>query len=53
MPQDSNARLNAHKANDYWESGVVEPDVVLADMIKILHRELLPDHLLKYYRRLP
>lgn len=50
---DSNARLNAHKANDYWESGVVEPDVVLADMIKILHRELLPDHLLKYYRRLP
>jgi iron complex transport system substrate-binding protein len=48
-----NARLNEHQANDYWESGIVEPDIVLADVIKILHPDRLPDHPLKYYRWLP
>jgi iron complex transport system substrate-binding protein len=48
-----NARLNEHKANDYWEWGIVEPDIVLADVIKILHPDRLPEHQLKYYRWLP
>lgn len=48
-----NARLNEQKANDYWEAGIVEPDVVLADVIKILHPDRLPEHPLKYYRWLP
>jgi ABC-type Fe3+-hydroxamate transport system substrate-binding protein len=48
-----NARVNEHKANDYWESGIIEPDIVLADVIKILHPDRLPDHHLKYYRWLP
>lgn len=48
-----NARLNEHKANDYWEAGIVEPDMILADIIKILHPDRLPDHHLKYYRWLP
>ena len=47
---NTNARLNEHKANDYWESGIVEPDVLLADLIKILHPDRLPAHRLKYYR---
>ncbi len=38
--------------NDYWESGIINPHVILADMIKILHPELLPDHQLHYYRQL-
>ncbi len=50
---NTNARLNEHQANDYWESGIVEPDIVLADVIKILHPDRLPDHHLKYYRWLP
>ncbi|MCB1777838.1 MAG: ABC transporter substrate-binding protein [Candidatus Competibacteraceae bacterium] len=50
---NQNARLNENKANDYWEAGIVEPDVVLADVIKILHPDRLPDHRLKYYRWLP
>jgi len=50
---NNNARLNEHEANDYWESGIVEPDVQLADVIKILHPEILPEHQLKYYRWLP
>ena len=49
---NANARLNAHGGNDYWETGLIEPDVVLADMIKILHPDLLPDHQLQYHRKL-
>ena len=49
---NANARLNAHGGNDYWETGLIEPDVLLADVIKILHPDLLPDHRLKYYRKL-
>ena len=49
---NANARLNANGGNDYWETGLIEPDVLLADIIKILHPDLLPDHQLKYYRKL-
>lgn len=44
-----NKRINQQGSNDYWESGVVNPQVILADLIKILHPELLPDHQLVYY----
>jgi iron complex transport system substrate-binding protein len=37
---------------DFWESGAVTPDKVLADLIFIFHPELLPKHELYYYRRL-
>lgn len=49
---NNNARLNEAGGNDYWEGGLANPDVVLADLIKILHPELLPDHELVYYRHL-
>ncbi|MCB0083611.1 MAG: ABC transporter substrate-binding protein [Caldilineaceae bacterium] len=49
---NNNARLNENGGNDYWESGLANPDVILADLIKILHPELLPDHELVYYRQL-
>ena len=38
--------------NAFWEIGMSEPDVVLADLVRIFHPELLVDHELKYYRRL-
>lgn len=37
-------RCNANGGNDYWEYGYVRPDIVLADYIKIIHPELLPDY---------
>jgi iron complex transport system substrate-binding protein len=46
------ARMNATGGNDFWEGGVANPDVVLADIVKILHPELLPKHQLVYYRSL-
>ena len=39
------------KGNDYWESGVVQPDIVLRDLIRIFHPELLADELV-YYRKI-
>jgi iron complex transport system substrate-binding protein len=45
-------RVGAGGGNDYWESGVVHPDVVLADLIAILHPELMPNHTFEYYAKL-
>ncbi len=49
---NNNARLNRYGGNDYWESGIVNPHLILSDMIHILHPELLPDHKPFYYRKL-
>jgi iron complex transport system substrate-binding protein len=45
-------RIARGEANDYWESGIVNPHLVLADIIHILHPEILPDHQLVYYKRI-
>ena len=45
-------RLNASNGNDFWESGVVCPDLVLADLIRIFHPELNLGGELYYYRKL-
>lgn len=37
---------------DFWESATINPDLVLADLIYILHPEILPKHQLYYYRKL-
>ncbi|UOG73311.1 ABC transporter substrate-binding protein [Hymenobacter tibetensis] len=49
---NNNRRTNAQGANDYWESGAVRPDLVLADLLRILHPELLPAGALCYYQQL-
>jgi iron complex transport system substrate-binding protein len=49
---NNNKRVNDLGSNDYWESGAVSPQLILADLIKILHPELLPDHQLFYYKQL-
>ncbi len=48
---NNDARTSAAGGNDYYETATAEPDVVLADLIKILHPDLLPDHTLVYYRK--
>ncbi|MFA8433380.1 MAG: ABC transporter substrate-binding protein [Marinifilaceae bacterium] len=45
-------RMNERGANDWFETGVMQPDVVFKDVIKILHPELLPDYELYYYQQL-
>ncbi|NJN48955.1 MAG: ABC transporter substrate-binding protein [Alkalinema sp. RL_2_19] len=48
----NDARVNDSGGNDFWQSGIVNPHLVLSDLVKILHPELLPDHRLFYYRSL-
>jgi iron complex transport system substrate-binding protein len=49
---NNNNMVNSFGANAYFEKGVVEPDIILSDIIRILHPEILPDHKLKYYRQM-
>lgn len=49
---NNNARLNPTGGNDYWEGGLINPHWVLADLIKIFHPDLLPNHDLVYYQPL-
>jgi iron complex transport system substrate-binding protein len=47
-----NNRVNEQGSNDFFESGTMNPHIVLSDLIKILHPELLPAHQLVYYKQL-
>lgn len=48
---NTTGRVAANGANDYWERGVVEPDVVLRDMVMIFHPEFADSDLV-YYEKL-
>lgn len=49
---NNNKRINDIGANDYWESGAVNPALILADLVKIFHPEIMPGHQLYYYQQL-
>lgn len=46
-------RVNGAGANDYWSSGVSRPDLILADLVKIFHPQLLPDYEFQWYLQVP
>lgn len=47
-----NKRLLPTTANDFWESAVARPDLLLSDVIAILHPGLLPEYELVYAEKL-
>jgi iron complex transport system substrate-binding protein len=47
-----NNRLLPSSANDFWESAVARPDLLLSDVIAILHPELLPEYKFTYAKKL-
>jgi iron complex transport system substrate-binding protein len=49
---NNNGRMNDLGSSDYWQSGLMHPDVILADLATILHPGLLGDRPLVYYRPL-
>ena len=49
---NNNRRITAGGGFDFWESGPVKPDEVLADLIAIFHPGLLKGHKLYYYQKL-
>lgn len=50
---NNNNRVSPEGGNDFWESGTVYPDKILADLIHIFHPELRDDTLgLVYYKEI-
>lgn len=48
----NNNRINSTGGNDYWESGVIHPELVLQDFINIFHPSLNNDTIPRYYKQL-
>src|SRR4030043_561700 len=49
---NNNRRISQAGGNDYWESGILNPHLILKDIAAILHPGLFPDYELFYYRRI-
>lgn len=47
-----NARKGAKGGSEFLELGYLRPDIILKDLVKIAHPELLPDYQLYFHRRL-
>jgi iron complex transport system substrate-binding protein len=47
-----NKKLLPSTANDFWESAVARPDLLLSDVISILHPEILPGYETVYAEKL-
>lgn len=47
-----NARIGEKGGFEYFELGYARPDLILADLIKILYPHLLPDYQLYFYQKL-
>jgi iron complex transport system substrate-binding protein len=49
---NNNNRVRTDVGNDYWESGSLNPDVILKDLASIFHPELFPGYVTVYYKKL-
>ena len=49
---NNNLRSTSTGGNDYWESGVVHPDLILADLVKIFHPEMPGAGPFYYYKEM-
>lgn len=47
-----NKRITPSGGNDYWEGAVVHADLLLSDLVKLFHPELLPDYETTYIQEL-
>ncbi|WP_333819048.1 ABC transporter substrate-binding protein [Ohtaekwangia sp.] len=48
----SDARKGAKGGSEYMELGYLRPDIILNDLVKIAHPELLPEHVLYFHKKL-
>lgn len=46
------ARIGEKGGNEFLELGYLRPDLILMDLVKIAHPDLLPEHKLFFHRRL-
>jgi iron complex transport system substrate-binding protein len=49
---NNNLRSTPAGGNDYWESGVMHPDLILSDLVRIFHPEVSGKGGFHYYRKL-
>ncbi len=49
---NNNLKGSANGGNDFYESGVMHPDVILQDLVKVFHPDSLPGYSPVYYRQL-
>lgn len=47
-----NARKGAKGGSEFLELGYLRPDIILKDLVKIAHPDLLPNHSLYFHKRL-
>ena len=48
---NNDRRLNGSGGNDYWESGCINPQIILKDIAAILHPGIFPGYQPVYYRK--
>jgi iron complex transport system substrate-binding protein len=46
-------RRKSNGANDYWSRSVTHPDLLLADLVKVFHPRLTPEHVFEWYMPVP
>jgi iron complex transport system substrate-binding protein len=49
---NNNLMVSPGGGNDYWERGVVRPDLILADLVKIFHPESDTGKVFNFYKRI-
>ena len=49
---NNNNRVTIEGGNDYWESGSINPQIILKDIASILHPGLFPGYELYYYKKM-
>lgn len=47
-----NKRMSPDGGNDFWESGIINPDIILRDIASILHPEIMGKKDLFYYKKI-
>lgn len=45
-------KITSSGGSDFWENGVIEPEIILMDLVKIFHPEQIENHELRYYIKL-
>jgi iron complex transport system substrate-binding protein len=48
---NNNKKTNIYGGNDYWESGSLNPQIILNDIASVLHPGLFPGRELVYYKK--
>ncbi|MEI6569441.1 MAG: iron ABC transporter substrate-binding protein, partial [Verrucomicrobiota bacterium] len=49
---NNNLQMSPGGGNDYWERGVVRPDLILSDLVRIFHPECDSGKVFNFYKKI-